>query len=507
MPHWDEGRLQAWIDGPRSGLGADERAEIAEHVASCEACAAQAAELRASSDRAAAMLGSAGLEDMPPFAAVLERSHASGGGPGPDGAREPGDADDPGTGSASRPAGASPLARRWSATRWAASIVVALGAGWLANDLFRRGAVPTGPAAESAAVRALDLEEEAGTPDIEIPAPPEGDATLDAAGGVRPSTEAAEAEALATTVTAEAIEPPMSAPTAALSATADAAPTSGAVPPPDAARTTEPGALPPTPLDTRIRQADTVASAARATAAPEAAARERPIDDEAGMRTLGLLRGRVVDASSGRPLASAQVSVPELRAGALSRADGSFVLDLRDQPLDSVDRDLTVEAQLIGYGGATRRLDLASVDSTPLEFALESAALSLDELVVAGVAESAEGGRAAVPVELDFSASDGWPVVLDASGAPDLGPETGTLPGLDVVAVRSAPVAGVEVTRVEQRLADGTPVTLFHAARPLAIRNLQSGANVAQRAVADGWVTAVAAMDESELQDWLDRMR
>ncbi|MBT8402688.1 MAG: carboxypeptidase-like regulatory domain-containing protein [Gemmatimonadetes bacterium] len=465
MPHWDEGLLQAWIDMPRSGLSDEERESIAKHVARCDACAARVAELRASSDRTAALLGSAERDEMPPFAAVLERAG------GEDATEAP---------------GSSPVRRRWSTTRWAASIVVALGAGWLANDLFRRGAMPTGPAPEASAVRALDLEESAAEPDIEMPAPPE-------------------AEMAARSPGFEAVAP-------------------AAAPVADAVLPTDPGALAPTRLDSRTRQVAEAVVPSRPT---------RGVEREQDEVVLRMLRGRVVDAATRRPLESVQVFVPELQAGALSNADGSFTVDLRGQPLDSLTGDVTVEAQLIGYGDLSRRFDLAARDTAALQFELRPTAVRVDELVVTGTrrrladrdiattadasAPAADVGIAAeaaaptsadvAPVTIDFSNADTWSeVARDADAAGDT-PAPHALPGLAVVSVRRATVMGIEVTRVEQRLDDGTPVTLWTAERPLAIQNRPAGVNVSLRQVDESWVAAVAKLDEAVLHDWLERVR
>ncbi|MBT8404087.1 MAG: hypothetical protein KJP18_09530, partial [Gemmatimonadetes bacterium] len=68
-------------------------------------------------------------------------------------------------------------------------------------------------------------------------------------------------------------------------------------------------------------------------------------------------------------------------------------------------------------------------------------------------------------------------------------------------------VLGIEVTRIEQRLDDGASITLFAAERPLSIQNRAGGVNVAQRPLDRSWVTAVAAVEEAVLQDWLERIR
>ena len=237
-----------------------------------------------------------------------------------------------------------------------------------------------------------------------------------------------------------------------------------------------------------------------------------------------VLRGRVVDAATNRPLENVQVFVPELDAGILSRADGSFALDLRGLLLDSLARDLTVEAQRIGYGPATRRLDLTGGDTEALEFALEATAISVDGFVITGarevrkaaertgavaaaVEEADPTGAGLAPAAVDFPASSAWLPVDGGVGSGGDDAAVPTLPGLEIVAVRRASVSGADVIRVDQLLEDGTPIALFVAGLPLSIQNRAEDANVAQRQVGDRWVAAVAALDESLLHERLERIR
>ncbi|HSJ13790.1 MAG TPA: hypothetical protein VK939_05215 [Longimicrobiales bacterium] len=125
MSHVDEGTLHAYLDslerGPAAGaLSAAERGTVDAHVAQCSACAAALAEARTLRERAGTVLASAAPTiDMPPFESM----------------------------SARRPASRTP--RRWVPLAWAASLVMAVGSGWIASELWRSGAVQ--PAAEQRA--------------------------------------------------------------------------------------------------------------------------------------------------------------------------------------------------------------------------------------------------------------------------------------------------------------------------------------------------------------------
>lgn len=126
MRHLDDGALQAWLDRDRSGIDAGEAREIERHLARCDVCAARLAELEELTERSREVLASAGPvdADIPDFRFVVERSRRAGSG--------------------------RRSARPWMAAGWAASLVAALGVGWLANDLVRgeQGMEPA-PAAEA----------------------------------------------------------------------------------------------------------------------------------------------------------------------------------------------------------------------------------------------------------------------------------------------------------------------------------------------------------------------
>ncbi len=304
MRHLDEGQLQAWLDGPRAGLSDEEREAMARHLDDCAECARRLEALEGESERAAALLGTPVPGGAPAFHDIVARADA---------ARTP-------------PAPVRPV-RRWRATGWAASILIAAGAGWMANDLVRRDPMAVPP---PTAVRT-----------DEDPAP------------------ALESAALRDDAPVEA----------------DAA---GAAPPPPAPA---PATAPP---DRDIATAE----ARRPRAAEEA---RRDLAREARQPGPGTIVGQVVDAASGRPLESAQVYVPELDAGALTGTDGRFVLTLDPALGAVATDSLTLAVELIGYGPQSRPLSIPAGDTVVPDFRLESTALRLQELVVTGVAGDARG--------------------------------------------------------------------------------------------------------------------
>jgi len=112
MQHLDEGTLQAWLDGARSGLDPSRLARIEHHLAGCDACAARADDLARSSFRTHALL-SLGRDHYAPRVSYEDVARRAG----------------------SRTREMS-RRRRVAATR-AAGIIGALAVGWLSNDLYR----------------------------------------------------------------------------------------------------------------------------------------------------------------------------------------------------------------------------------------------------------------------------------------------------------------------------------------------------------------------------------
>ena len=119
MQHVDEGLLHARLDGQLAALGPGQEAEVERHLAECAECRARLEEARALRDRADALLrGDVLSVEIPPFETLAVR------------------------------AGVAPRRRRRGPPlAWAASIVLAVGAGWLARSALQG----RGPAEEPSA--------------------------------------------------------------------------------------------------------------------------------------------------------------------------------------------------------------------------------------------------------------------------------------------------------------------------------------------------------------------
>jgi hypothetical protein len=111
MQHLDDGSLQAWLDRERSDLAEADIEAVDLHLEGCAECAARAEELDALTHRTATLLaGHVGDSTVPAYGDAVRRA---------------------------RTLGLSRRSRGWGASAWAASVAVALGAGWLGNELYR----------------------------------------------------------------------------------------------------------------------------------------------------------------------------------------------------------------------------------------------------------------------------------------------------------------------------------------------------------------------------------
>jgi TonB-linked SusC/RagA family outer membrane protein len=110
-------------------------------------------------------------------------------------------------------------------------------------------------------------------------------------------------------------------------------------------------------------------------------------------RAGGMIRGRVIDAATGGPLAVVQVSVMGTAFSTLTRENGEYVLTGVPAGL------YTVQANRLGYAGASQEnVRVRDDDVSQIDFALRVSALVLDELVVTGLVDPTSARRAAFTI-------------------------------------------------------------------------------------------------------------
>lgn len=147
----------------------------------------------------------------------------------------------------------------------------------------------------------------------------------------------------------------------------------------------------------------------------------------------GTVSGRVLDATSERPLSGAEVVVEGTQLTAVAGADGQYVLS--GVPAGTHQ----VRASLIGYGGATQEVVVASGETVTAEFALEPQAIVLDELVATGYGQQRRADLTGAVASV--SVNDAPAAQLTSVGQM----VQGRAAGVQVVQNNGAPGAGLSV--------------------------------------------------------------
>lgn len=459
MQHLDDGRLQEWVDRARSGLTPEEQNAIQRHLAECEDCAGRVASL-AELERHTRSLLSSGMpvDELPDFAGVSRRARSLA-----NGHRR------------------RRLMRRGA---WAASVVIALGVGWAANEMAR-----TGPLASS------DPPTPSTTPEAGTPVRQAAPVAADRSPEPLPAAEGSGSE-LAIRRRAEPIvvqEP---------AAVADATPTRPSSRPSTSIDPTETlDVAVPAPTDPRLPALGP--DRTRVEVAPITRAEPR------------VVQGRVTDAS-GSPIEAAQVFVEGTTIGALTNANGRFRLQLGDAAPAADAQPRTLIVQRIGYSQVSRDLTGERGGTMSVDVRLSEQALSLDQIVVTGAAPGERTGERRGVAESELGAEGpvtvgaaSWtPVQLtDAEAA--VGFAILSLPGRPIEEVAVEWFEGVWVTRIVQTLEGGTAVVLLQARR--AIRGadeLAEDRQVTASTTRDGFFhVALGEMPFESLAALLERVR
>ncbi len=94
----------------------------------------------------------------------------------------------------------------------------------------------------------------------------------------------------------------------------------------------------------------------------------------------GSVTGEVTDSRDGRPLSGTQVHFPALSQGAITNAQGRFVIS--DVPLG--EHEIRVER--LGYASSSRMIVVTAGENPGIDFALEPRAITMEGIVATGVA-------------------------------------------------------------------------------------------------------------------------
>jgi TonB-linked SusC/RagA family outer membrane protein len=128
----------------------------------------------------------------------------------------------------------------------------------------------------------------------------------------------------------------------------------------------------------------------------------------AAAQATGTIQGTVTDAQAMRPLSGVQVSIPGTRHGTLTNSQGRY--QLVNVPAGTH----SVRAEFIGYSAGTRGVTVAEGATATANFALETTAVALQELVVTGVAGATT--RAKVPFAIEQLRAEDMPVPMVSAG-------------------------------------------------------------------------------------------
>ena len=398
MQHVDEGRLHAWLDGELPSAGPEGARALERHLQECAACRARADEERRIRDDASSLL----------------RRADPGARPAPEAIPLP------------APAPARRTARPWVALGWAASVLIALGIGWMARP------EPSVPVAINA-------------PPARRPAP-----AAEAAPAAREAQSAPTAAGVTRTAAAPApqAEPVerRTAPPAGVTVPLAAPATPPASPP--VALAEAPLAAPPPPPPPAVAVAapppPSVASAPSATSRTEEASKSR----------VTTLRGRVTDLG-GVGVPGAVVAVPSLAARATTRADGSYTLTVPA----SADT-LQVVATQIGLERQARSLVAQPESSATVDFALAPSVVAL-EGVVATAQGRAVRSRSTNPAGIAAPPAAAWRSAERTEAERQLGRPLVTVPSLPVLGIELRQGEERAAVRVTQRLPGGAVLSLL----------------------------------------------
>jgi TonB-linked SusC/RagA family outer membrane protein len=156
--------------------------------------------------------------------------------------------------------------------------------------------------------------------------------------------------------------------------------------------------------------------------------------DTANAQQTGTVQGVVVDATTQRPMASAQVTIQGTQIGTLTNAQGRFQL------LNVPAGTHTLRVELVGYGVSTRQISVTAGQATTVNVTMEQTAIALQELVVTGVSGGAME-RAKVPFTVSRVEADQMPV----QAVNPLSQIQGRVPGANIASVSGRPGAAPQV--------------------------------------------------------------
>jgi iron complex outermembrane receptor protein len=117
-----------------------------------------------------------------------------------------------------------------------------------------------------------------------------------------------------------------------------------------------------------------------------AAVKHKAIDND----VISSLTGVITDKADGKPIPGATISIPDLRKGAVSDADGKFTINQLPKGV------YLVQISFIGYGTSNQRVDFPK--TSVLNVQLQASSIESAEVVITGVSKATEIKRDPIPM-------------------------------------------------------------------------------------------------------------
>ncbi|HET6254956.1 MAG TPA: TonB-dependent receptor [Puia sp.] len=105
---------------------------------------------------------------------------------------------------------------------------------------------------------------------------------------------------------------------------------------------------------------------------------------------LGTLTGTVTDKADGKPIAGATISIPDLKTGTATDANGNFSITLATRGIH------LVQVTYVGYATFNRNVDFSAISHLDVQLSLST--IEAGEVIVTGVSKATEMKRAPIPI-------------------------------------------------------------------------------------------------------------
>src|ERR1700748_3615684 len=146
-----------------------------------------------------------------------------------------------------------------------------------------------------------------------------------------------------------------------------------------------------------------------------AIAHKTTVDD-----VISTLTGTITDKADGKPIPGATISVPDLRIGTVTDANGKYTINQLPKGV------YLVQVSFIGYATFNQRVDLSK--TSVLNVILQASSIEAGEVVITGVSKATEIRRNPVPM-----AAVSKTYIDQHAGSTNVIDEIANLPGISAV--------------------------------------------------------------------------